>query len=136
MTSAKKPKRLPGQVIPCGWCGRPIEVRTTGRIPKWCSPMCRHRAWEQRRAATSGRCAVEVVYRVLEVKVETPVKVVEHVEVPLAPKRADWPDLLAELAKQIDNGRVYDRDFPDLAQTLNEVLTALGRREGWLRLLR
>ncbi len=48
MTSAKRPKRIPGQTILCGWCGKPFAVRTTGRIPKWCSPVCQHGAWEQR----------------------------------------------------------------------------------------
>jgi hypothetical protein len=136
MTSAKRPKRVPGQVVACGWCGRSIELRTTGRIPKWCSEVCRHRAWEQRRAVASGRSAVEVVDRVITVEVEKPVQVVKHVEVPIAPKRGDWADLLVELAKQIDKGRVYDRDFPELAKGLKEVMTALGRREGWLHLMR
>lgn len=45
MTSAKRPRRIPGQTILCGWCGSPIAVRTTGRVPKWCSAVCRHRAW-------------------------------------------------------------------------------------------
>ena len=54
----------------CGWCGGFIDVKATGRIPKWCSATCRQRAWEQRRAAASGRCAVEVVQRVVRVPVE------------------------------------------------------------------
>jgi hypothetical protein len=51
----------------CGWCGGAIEIRARGRIPKWCSAACRQRAWEQSRAAASGRCAVEVVERVVRV---------------------------------------------------------------------
>jgi hypothetical protein len=51
----------------CGWCGGPITPRSRGPIPKWCSATCRHRAWEQSRAATSGRTAVQVVERRVEV---------------------------------------------------------------------
>ena len=87
----------------CGWCGGPITPRSRGPIPKWCSATCRHRAWEQTRAAASGRAAVQVVERRVEVRV------------PAAPTRRDWPRLLAELARQLDDGRVYDRDLPDLA---------------------
>ena len=134
MTSAKRPRRIPGQTIPCGWCGDAIEVRDTGRLPKWCSPVCRHRAWEQRRAAASGRVAVEVVDRVVEV--EKPVTVVERVEVSVAPKGGAWPALLLGLAKQIDAGRIYDRDLRHLAEFLNLVLMALHRRSGWQRLMR
>lgn len=43
----------------------PIPAR--GRVPKWCSSSCRHRAWEQRRAADAGLAAVKVVDRVVEV---------------------------------------------------------------------
>jgi len=134
MTSAKRPRRIPGQTIPCGWCGDAIKVRDTGRLPKWCSPVCRHRAWEQRRAAASGRVAVEVVDRVVEV--EKPVTVVERVEVSVAPKGGAWPALLLGLAKQIDAGRIYDRDLRQLAEALNLVLMALHRRSGWQRLMR
>lgn len=38
----------------CGWCGGPITPRGRGPVPKWCSATCRHRAWEQARAAASG----------------------------------------------------------------------------------
>src|SRR4051794_33891290 len=53
----------------CAWCGGKIEPKTRGRIPKWCSAACRQRAWEQSRAAASGRAAIEVVERVVEVPV-------------------------------------------------------------------
>ena len=39
----------------CGWCQGPIQIKAAGRIPKWCSPACRQRNWEQSRAAASGR---------------------------------------------------------------------------------
>ena len=100
----------------CGWCGGPITPRSRGTIPKWCSAICRHRAWEQTRAAASGRAAVQVVERLVPVRV------------PLAPTRRDWPALLSELADQIHDGRIYDRDLPGLAQALEPVLQAYRRR--------
>jgi hypothetical protein len=100
----------------CGWCGTAMEPKARGRIPKWCSASCRQRAWEQARAATSGRSAVQVVER----RVEVPV--------PMPPTRRDWPRLLDELARQIDDGRVYDRDLDGLTFALTAVLDAVGRR--------
>lgn len=100
----------------CGWCAGPITPRGRGPIPKWCSATCRHRAWEQTRAAVSGRSAVQVVERLVEVRV------------PLEPTRRDWPQLLGELARQLDDGRVYDRDLPALARALGSVLQDYRRR--------
>jgi hypothetical protein len=87
-----------------------------GPIPKWCSATCRHRAWEQARAAASGLSAVEVVERRVEI------------QVPLVPTRRDWPGVLGELAGQLNDGRVYDRDLPALARALQPVLEAYRRR--------
>jgi hypothetical protein len=125
MPRSKAP-RIPGQTIPCGWCGRPIALRTTGRIPKWCSDPCRHRAWEQRRALASGRPLVEVVDRLIEV--EKRVRVVERVEVPVRPCRDEWAGLLEELAKQLDSGRVYDRHLPQIVAAIDEILRSIARR--------
>ena len=100
----------------CGWCGGLITPRRRGPIPKWCSATCRHRAWEQGRAAASGLSAVKVVERRIEVPV------------PLAPGRRDWPSLLGELARQLNDGRVYDRDLPALARALEPVLQEHRRR--------
>ena len=47
---------------------------------------------------------------------------------PLAPTRRDWPQLLEELAGQLNDGRVYDRDLPGLARQLETVLQAHRRR--------
>jgi hypothetical protein len=41
--------------------------------------------------------------------------------------------VLAQLATQLDIGRVYDRDLPALAQGLQDVIDALNRRPGWRR---
>lgn len=51
-----------------------------------------------------------------------------EVQVPLAPTRRDWPRLLGELAGQLNDGRVYDRDLPALARALQPVLEACRRR--------
>jgi hypothetical protein len=59
------------------------------------------------------------------------VQVVErHIEVffPLAPTRRDWPDLLGELARQLNDGRVYDRDLPGLARQLEAAVNVYRRR--------
>ncbi len=100
----------------CGWCGGLIQPKARGRIPTWCSPACRQRAWEQARAAASGRAAVQVVER--------------HVEVPtrLPLTRRDWPQALHELAQQLDDGRIYDRDLSGLSVALDAVLEAYNRR--------
>lgn len=103
----------------CGWCGGPITPRSRGPIPKWCSATCRHRAWEQSRAATSGRAAVQVVERRVEIRVA------------LEPTRRDWPRLLGELADQLDDGHVYDRDLPALGRALEPVLRSYRRRARW-----
>jgi hypothetical protein len=51
-----------------------------------------------------------------------------EVPVPLVPTRRDWPELLAELTGQLDDGRIYDRDLPALARALEPVLGAYRRR--------
>lgn len=124
-SAAATPTRRAAAVT-CGWCGGPIEVRRTGRIPKWCSAACRQRAWEQSRAAASGRSAVEVVERFVEVQVERD-------RVPL---RDEWPALLRELTAQLDAGRIYPRDMPELSTALNDLIAAHNRRQGPRRLHR
>ena len=108
----------------CGWCAGPIEPKARGRIPKWCSAACRQRAWEQARAAASGRAAIEVFERRVEVPVHLPAQ-------PLLPSRLghkDWTAVLAELANQLDNGAIYERELDDLAAALDLVITALRRQ--------
>ena len=121
--------RRPGQTLACGWCGSPILLPARGRIPKWCSSSCRHRAWELTRAAASGRAAVQVVDRVVEV--DRVVAVVQEVPVATVPGGAAWPVALAQLVTALDTGRVYDRDLPALVQALAGVADALDRRPGW-----
>ena len=119
-------RRVANQVLACGWCGEPVTVAAVGRTPKWCGGSCRHRAWEARRAAAHGLVAVQVVDRTIEV--EVPVIVAQPVAVPTKPRDAGWAPALRDLAQQLDAGRVYDRDLPELVDALNVVLAALGRR--------
>ncbi len=121
---ARRSPRRPGQTLACGWCGSPILLPARGRVPKWCSSSCRHRAWELTRAAASGRAAVHVVDRVVEV--DKPVPVIEHV--PVSPHGPAWEHALADLVTELDTGRIYDRDLPALANALEQVVNALDRR--------
>ena len=136
MTRRSTPRRVPGQTIECGWCRKPIEVQSTGRLPKWCSASCRHRAWEQRRATSSDRRPVEVVDRVVTVEVEKLVRVVQKVRVEVSTTGRGWHQQLEELTRQIDAGRVYDRDLLDLAAVLEAALLAVEKRPAWQQLLR
>ncbi len=122
----RKSVRAPGQIMECAWCGTTFTLASTGRIPKWCAQSCRQRAWEQRRAAESGRSAVDVVTTIVEVEKLLPVA--QRVAVPTIPKGDAWPNALAELIDQLDRGLVYDRHLPDLVRAINEVLVALERR--------
>lgn len=119
-------RRKPGQVLTCGWCDARITVGAVGRLPKWCSSSCRHRAWEAKRAADRGLVAVRVVDRTIAV--EVPVPVVQRLEVPINPRGAGWALALHELAKQLDTGRIYDRDLPALLHAVDELVTSLSRR--------
>jgi hypothetical protein len=127
--------RLPGQVVNCGWCGKFVAVPLRGRVPKWCSPACRHRAWEQRRAADSGLAAVDVV----EQTVERPVRVEVPVPGPPAPappplpaqfpKNAEeWARHLDQLAIVLDSGLMYNRSLPTLEPSLKRLVDAYNRR--------
>jgi hypothetical protein len=105
----------------CGWCHGTITPRSRGPIPKWCSATCRHRAWEQSRAAASGRSAAEIVERVVTVAVPPP---------PSArrPRQLAWADLLRQLAVQVEQGTVYDRHLAVITAALDDVMRALQRR--------
>jgi hypothetical protein len=47
---------------------------------------------------------------------------------PIAPRRQDWPRVLRDLARQLDDGRIYDRDLLALGDALNAVHGAYDRR--------
>ncbi|MBT9256271.1 hypothetical protein KMZ32_05930 [Phycicoccus sp. MAQZ13P-2] len=125
-----KARQRPG-FLTCQWCSEGFPVPARGRIPKWCSDSCRHRAWEQRRAASSGLCAVDVVERVVEV-VRTQ-RVVEQVqiEVPAADRpraSADYAAILFELSLRLDTGRIYERDLASLTSAMTTLIAAFNRR--------
>jgi hypothetical protein len=113
----------------CGWCHGQITPRLRGPIAKWCSATCRHRAWEQSRAASSGRSAVQVVERVVTVPAvgQEPAR---------RPRQDHWVDLLQELTAQIDRGTLYDRHLAAIAAAIDDVVRAVRRRGGqsWRRL--
>lgn len=53
-----------------------------------------------------------------------------EIPTPIAPKRQDWTRLLGDLARQIEDGRIYDRDLLALAGALNVVHEAFRHRTG------
>jgi hypothetical protein len=101
---------------PTAWAGRCGTEPATDWL-RWL-PQCRQRAWEQSRAAASGLAAVRVVERRVEVRPAG------------APTRREWPDLLHQLARRLDDGRIHDRDLANLAGAFNEVLETSTRRYG------
>jgi hypothetical protein len=107
----------------CGWCERAITPRLRGPIPKWCSATCRHRAWEQSRAADSGRSAVEIIERLVTVPTT------RRASAP-TPRQLAWVDLLRQLATQVEQGTVYDRHLAAIAEALDDVMRAAHRRRG------
>ncbi|QFG69508.1 DDE-type integrase/transposase/recombinase [Ornithinimicrobium pratense] len=123
--------REPGQKVVCGWCRAQVPIPPRGRVPKWCSSSCRHRAWEQRRAADAGLAAVEVVDRVVEVvRVE---KVVEErrVGVPVvqSPRSArEWVMVLNRLEWALGSNRMDLTDLAEIESSLSRVLTAYRAR--------
>lgn len=115
--------------VTCVWCQREVPVPARGRVPQWCGTSCRHRAWEQRRAAESGRAATEVVERVVTVEVPLVRTVTEHVQLPpRKPTGSDWAPLLAELSRQLDTGLIYPRDLAAVTDAVNDVVGAINRR--------
>ncbi len=117
-------------MVTCSWCGQEVNVPAKGRVPKWCGTSCRHRAWEQHRAAASGRSAVDVVERVVTVQLPapTPTRPTPPAPAPAAPAGGGWAPLLTELARQLDTGRIYSRDLNTILPVFNQALQALNRR--------
>ena len=115
MGSLASGRRIAGQAVQCGRCGQPIVVQRTGRMPKWCSQVCRQRAWEHARAAQSGQAAVRVVDRYVAA---------------VPNDGAGWIAQLGALAEQITNkpGPIGDRDLDQLAAALEVAQAALATR--------
>ena len=117
--------------VTCGWCGAGVTVAARGRVPKWCSATCRHRAWEQRRAVASGLVAVEVVDRPVEVvRTVTKVKrVLVEAPRPTTPgTNRDWARQAANLADDLDRGRIYDREVEAMMPAMTALVAAFNRR--------
>jgi hypothetical protein len=105
----------------CTWCHGAITPRSRGPIPKWCSATCRHRAWEQSRAAASGGSAVHVVERVVTVPGKSPASAPK-------PRQLAWVEVLRELATQVEQDAVYDRHLLAIAAALDDIVRAVHRR--------
>lgn len=119
--------RVRPKTVKCGWCGAVVPVRAHGRVPTWCSDACRHRAWEQRRAADSGLAAVRIVDRPVEV-LRTVTKI-EEVRVVVSPSTVEeWLELLDTLTERFDRGRIYDRDLGRLLPSMSALFAAFERR--------
>ncbi len=124
--TARQLSRRPGQMVECGWCGRPVEVPARGRVPLWCSSSCRHRAWESRRANRDKQAEVRVVTRTVEV--ERVVARSVGVPVPTEPRSAEeWATLLEMFATRLAQGRIYRRDLPTLEPAVRRLADV------WLR---
>lgn len=105
-----------------------VTIPGRGRVPKWCSATCRHRAWEQARAAASGRPAVHVVDHIVERA--TPTRQVLEVHPQVQPKKADqWAEMLDQLTQRLDAGLLYSRDLPTLRPAMKRLVAAYNRRE-------
>lgn len=101
---------------------RPHPAKGEGANPEVVLRCLPARAWEQSRAAASGRSAVQIVERHVDVVVKP------SAPPPATPQHQDWLPLLLELATQLDNGALYDRDLPALTKSVNHVLGVFARR--------
>jgi hypothetical protein len=118
-------------LVTCGWCRATVAVPSRGRVPKWCSASCRHRAWEQRRAAASGLSAIEVVHRPVEVvRTVTKVKrvVVDGPQIATPRTVEEWARLLEELAARLDRGTIYGRRLSVMRPAVAAVVDSFNRR--------
>ncbi len=135
VTSGVRGRVVRPATVTCSWCSTDVTVPAKGRVPKWCGTSCRHRAWEQHRAAASGKAAVQVVERIVTVQLPPapapaprPLPSPPRPAVPAAPAGSAWAPLLTELARQLDTGRIYTRDLNAILLTFDQALQALNRR--------
>jgi len=100
-------RRVPGQSVACGWCGKLIPIRATGRLPKWRSRTCRQRAWEAATSAGRSDRPVEIVSRYLRAVPDNP---------------ADWVVQLDHLIRQMrsSDGDEWAIHQAELAAALEE----------------
>lgn len=74
---------------------------------------------------------VRIVDRPVEVVREVKVvqEVVREVQIKTRPRNsAEWAEMLDDLAKRLDDGRIFDRSLEDLADHVDEVVRSLNRR--------
>jgi len=102
--------RIPGQRVACLWCGSFVDVKARGPLPKFCSATCRHRAWEQERAARAGRAAVVAVDRLV---------------VAFPEDARTWVTYLERLADDVIHGQL---DETAVAPALDRVCAAVASR--------
>ena len=114
------------ETVACAWCKALVAVKPRGRVPLWCSTSCRHRAWEQNRAAASGRSAVTVVERVVAMPARPATRT--PIGQPRTPRQEEWDGTLRELVRQLDTGRLYDKHVKPVATAVVELNAALNRR--------
>ncbi len=129
--NAPTARRRPGQQVSCGWCGTEVPVPARGRVPKWCSSSCRHRAWEQRRAAEAGLAAVKVVDRPVEVIVEKTTVIERRTAVPVrqGPRSTrEWTEVLDRLEWALRTSRMDLEDLAALEPALSRVLMSFAAR--------
>lgn len=102
-------RRMPGQSVACGWCGKLIPIRATGRLPKWCSRTCRQRAWEAVQVAERSDHPVEIVTRYLRALPDNPADWVVQLDHLIRQMRASdggqWVIHRAELAAALEEAR-------------------------------
>ncbi|MCG8918256.1 hypothetical protein L6E12_20955 [Actinokineospora sp. PR83] len=87
--------------IECAHCAREVPYSGTGRRPRYCSPTCRSRAWELRRAAAwlDRPDPMPTVVREVVERIEARER---RVPVPMAPRTAaDWVTALEQLRHRI-----------------------------------
>jgi hypothetical protein len=101
-----------------------MTPKDRGRIPKWCSAACRQRAWEQARAAASGRSAVEVVERLVRVPVEATSM---RMPATLVPASDEWPRLIESLAGQIRHGQLPEQHLSAIRRAVGRLNAALAQ---------
>ncbi|GHE08715.1 hypothetical protein GCM10011381_10270 [Klenkia taihuensis] len=95
-------------------------------MPKWCSASCRQRAWEQRRAASSGLSAVEVVERIVRVPATPP-----RPQPRREPRNREWKGLIRELTRQVSGHHVDTPYLIGIAYELRSLIEALEDRDAW-----
>ena len=116
--------RVQRHLDPCPKCGEPVPIKRTGRPAIWCSQKCRRGAYEERRAASQGAIAVEVVERVTYVEHEVNDCLAEVLNSPLACRRVIYR--LRQMFRDDELHREGWRDVIMPARSLGEAIRGRG----------